>query len=264
MRRAVTALLLALGMTVAFGSPVGSPSPVFAAGGLCVGQQAGNYHIYVDRHADDAGVAGTYFEHVSGRTTVRDLSPCVGGPGQGGTCMLMANIQGPASGFIVQLAYCQLAGSTSERFYYVASAAATPIQWPGSWTPVHGTEYRFEITRGALVGQPGKIIFKLVKPATGESQTVTITHSWSDDLDLAWWGAETLGKESVHGTFLSQLDAVGRWMQYQTETGPLTIRSYMAGQDGGDVILNFPVTDRHGKIKDGQYPGSELKVWTDD
>lgn len=171
---------------------------------------------------------------------------------------------GPASGFIVQLAYCQFAGSPGEGFYYVASAAATPIAWPGNFTATLGAEFRFEITRGALVGQPGKIIFKLIKLATNESQTVTITHSWSDDLDLAWWGAETLGKESAHGTFLSQLDAVGRYMQYQTDTGPLTVRSNMAGQDGGDVILSFPVTDRHGKIRDGVFPGSELKVWTDD
>lgn len=225
--------------------------------------KTGDYQIYVNRFADDPGVAGTYFEHVSGRTFVRDLSPCLGAFNQGGTCILPVNIEGPASGFIVQMAYCQMAGDSKEYFYYVMSNSATAIKWPLSWTPQLGLEYRFEVTRGATVGQPGKIIFKLIKTATGTSQTLVLTHSWSDDLDHAWWGGETLGDESAHGTYENQAGSATFYMQYQTETGSLTQRSNMSGVDGGDVSFatGTPV-DRHGHIENGNVPGSVLNIFT--
>lgn len=62
-RRALAAMVMSFVMMISVASPAA------AAGGFCTGQALGYFQIYVDRGADDPGVAGTYFEHVSGRTT---------------------------------------------------------------------------------------------------------------------------------------------------------------------------------------------------
>lgn len=235
------------------------PVPAEAAG-LCSLAEHGNFHIVVNKFADEVGA--TYFDLVRGDLTVRSLDVCVGS-GNGSTYILAANIE-TAGGQIIQVGYGQISGFIGRRFYY-AFGSADAIEWPdSSFLPVVGDRYRFSITRLVEPGGIADTVFKIQNldhPATSTVERA----GWYSGLNHAWWGAETEDSASAHGVLVGQANQNLAYMGYSPNTSGSVY--YRSGLSCTDVFKNFTwdgsngaacAGTRHGHVGTWVYGGDKL------
>jgi len=219
-RRIVTSgtLVLMTGL-VALPSAV-APSPAAAAyRGDCSDGQKGFAHAIIIRDSTNN------WDGVIGDAIVRPLLPCLSPTSTKYSypLVLPANLEGSASGEIVQIGYsrCGEPGGCGSNWPNDGEPhwVYTPDDDNGGGltgftahaSPVIGHRYRFKIE---------KIDFNTwrfcIRDLTtgGGYQCDLSSRSWSNDAPRAWWGTEVQNTEAAMGPKCCDTDIDMRWMQY--------------------------------------------------
>lgn len=248
---------------------------VAASGGACLIANHTNSHIFI-RHETNMISGAQYFDDVAGRSSIRDLTPCVGYPG-GGTFVLPANVSG--GGYIYQLGYGEMVigGDGSPYFYYaLGSPDAIRINSP---RPILNHTYIFHIYKRST----GRVSFDIYDEHAGAYVwTYYPSNGWPTSLDVAWWGFETWESESRHGgTALGQTAIWGMTYSWEDVTTSTTKKGFTCSYpitSNNQIQKNFGWDNPQGNVNPCQGGGSTrlgsvstaifyndtLNVWTTD
>lgn len=249
--------LAAAALSVAF--LFAAAASAFAPATFALDCDAPNQHVYVQRHADEPGIAGTYMQRVSSQLTIRSLEndPC-----GGFNAILAANIQGNTSS-IYQIGYWN--DGNGLKFVYAYNNGGAAIVWPGGWVPTVGRTYKFTIARGLFYGTQygyNDVVFTIRDMSNGnETVVVKAQSSWdTSGLEKAWWGGEHNRRAGEIGPDAGETPLILRYMAYETESIPTTYRS---GMSSGEVVNTTDSQYQiHGHITDWVYGGDGLQLET--
>ncbi len=211
-------------------------------------------HLYIQKHADNADVPGTYMEYVSGQVTVRDLDASCNAVGL--NAILPANLQrgvadGTLGGNIWQLGYAQLSGDSGMRFVYAYQN--NKALYFNSWVPQIGTTYQFEIGRGDRFGQGSSdIVYRLTNKSSGAVYMKVLDQNWYGTMDLVWWGGERGASGDEIGPDVGEGVLIMRYMAFMTEVHTQSVIRTEFGSPS-EVIDTVTDPNQHAHVVDWAY-----------
>ena len=212
MRRSLRRVLLAVTVAVAGLLPFAAP---VAAANPCGSVTSDK--IIIVKHMGDTIYPGSYFDRSESTALITQLDPCEGFHTSGpyGSYILGANLQGDT--YIVQLGYGRVSDTDYLDFWYTPAQNGVAVRWPGSFGPVSGERYKFEVYKyDDPVSLTQKARFRITRLSTGAVQTALSTNPWAGSYWLNWWGAETIDTGSRLG---GQVNGVGNDLVNMTDMG---------------------------------------------
>ena len=216
-----------------------------------------NRTVLVARSADDLNVPGTYFTKSQSTWTVRTLDETVCG-NMGFTAVLGVNLE--SGGNAYQLG--QIRDNGPDRFTY-AYFSTTALNWPGSWSPISGHTYRFEIAKGIHFGtayNANAVVYTIYDQTNSPTiwqRVVEPAIDWTE-VDLAWWGGEIGTTDDEIGVDFGETPLILHHMSYQTDA-----QSQVVFRSGMTTVADVHSTAfpwNHGHITNWVYGGDGLQL----